>query len=421
MNPRIFLAQQNVRELLYRVARSASAPLSVHHYEGDRCRNVFSCNACEMCRWINDSRTGSEKCQRSRAESAPLVKERNRPIAAVCHAGFAYVSFPLIPGGDYIVTVGPFSPPGTPDFLPDIVLENLNRWVKPLLQQIPVALDDVARIKPESVVTITEWAQAELHALWYRYTGMPDHDADERREVHEPGIPETGITGSPARARRRKTQPSSDAQAIAAALAMQNTAEVRALVQRHLERNRRKRKVILEQRAHTLALVSRVLEVSAERGLDVTDGWAAYAQAVPKIRGAADVQELIRICLSVFRALQKKWRSQSPRLRYKALTNLLRERLPERVPLTEAAHALGLSPSALSQRLRRKFGLNYSRYLAHIRMIHARELLRRTQLPIVEVARRCGIRDAANFAKVFKQCTGVSPTEYRELCRNRHK
>jgi AraC-like DNA-binding protein len=42
-------------------------------------------------------------------------------------------------------------------------------------------------------------------------------------------------------------------------------------------------------------------------------------------------------------------------------------------------------------------------------------------LPIVEVARRCGIRDAANFAKVFKQCTGVSPTEYRELCRNRHK
>jgi AraC family transcriptional regulator of adaptative response / methylphosphotriester-DNA alkyltransferase methyltransferase len=51
--------------------------------------------------------------------------------------------------------------------------------------------------------------------------------------------------------------------------------------------------------------------------------------------------------------------------------------------------------------------------LAAVRMQHGAALLLTTELPVAEVARRVGYRQAAQFAKAFRRHHGVSPTGLR--------
>jgi len=78
------------------------------------------------------------------------------------------------------------------------------------------------------------------------------------------------------------------------------------------------------------------------------------------------------------------------------------------------AEKLGESPTNISHRLRRKFGMSYSEYVARIRVERAKQLFRRTRLNNTEVAQRVGIADQSNFAKLFKKIEGVTPTVYRK-------
>jgi two-component system response regulator YesN len=88
--------------------------------------------------------------------------------------------------------------------------------------------------------------------------------------------------------------------------------------------------------------------------------------------------------------------------------------LAEGIPLQEMAKLLGQSPSAISHRLERKFGMSYSDYLARLRMEEAKRLLRHTKLSATAIGPRVGIRDQSNFTKTFKRFIGMTPAEYRE-------
>jgi AraC family transcriptional regulator of adaptative response / methylphosphotriester-DNA alkyltransferase methyltransferase len=48
-----------------------------------------------------------------------------------------------------------------------------------------------------------------------------------------------------------------------------------------------------------------------------------------------------------------------------------------------------------------------------VRMQHAAGLLQATMLPVGEIARLVGYRQAAQFAKAFRRHHGVSPSAFR--------
>ena len=51
------------------------------------------------------------------------------------------------------------------------------------------------------------------------------------------------------------------------------------------------------------------------------------------------------------------------------------------------------------------------------RIYHAMELLRNHTLQIQEVAIQCGFNDFSSFSRLFRQKTGLSPSQYRNDCR----
>jgi AraC-like DNA-binding protein len=87
--------------------------------------------------------------------------------------------------------------------------------------------------------------------------------------------------------------------------------------------------------------------------------------------------------------------------------------------LDQTAGTLGLSARTLQRRLS-EHGLSYSRLLAEMRFLKARELIQQ-QEKISDVALRLGYADAGSFTRAFERWAGMSPLQYRKRhCRRSH-
>lgn len=93
---------------------------------------------------------------------------------------------------------------------------------------------------------------------------------------------------------------------------------------------------------------------------------------------------------------------------------LLDRRLYEPVAIGEAARAVGLSPSQLTRLFRARFGEAPYAYLLRRRLETACLLLRSTALPVREIAFRLCFSDEHYFSSLFRQKTGLSPSQYRK-------
>jgi AraC-like DNA-binding protein len=92
----------------------------------------------------------------------------------------------------------------------------------------------------------------------------------------------------------------------------------------------------------------------------------------------------------------------------------LRANLSRPVPVREAAEIAGLSESHFSRVFHEEIGETFVSYARRIRCEAAAEMLRQTDLPVQEVAARCGYEDHSYFSRVFRKTMGRSPTQVRE-------
>ena len=87
--------------------------------------------------------------------------------------------------------------------------------------------------------------------------------------------------------------------------------------------------------------------------------------------------------------------------------------LDEAVSLAELARVGGLSPSRFARAFRCATGQPPHRFLLGIRLEKARVLLESSEVPIIEVALRCGFGQPSHFAAMFRKATGLTPKAWR--------
>lgn len=80
---------------------------------------------------------------------------------------------------------------------------------------------------------------------------------------------------------------------------------------------------------------------------------------------------------------------------------------------TMLADVFCLSPSAVSQIIKKYTGRTYSEQLLDVRIQKAQELLRTTNESIESIAEKVGYHDYFYFVKVFKKAAGISPSVFR--------
>lgn len=91
----------------------------------------------------------------------------------------------------------------------------------------------------------------------------------------------------------------------------------------------------------------------------------------------------------------------------------------EGAPLTlkGVAAQLGVSARTVDRRLAAE-GVRFGALCDEVRFERARELLRRGELGVAQVAERLGYRDAANFSRAFRRHAGISPSAFQAASRH---
>lgn len=92
---------------------------------------------------------------------------------------------------------------------------------------------------------------------------------------------------------------------------------------------------------------------------------------------------------------------------------LLQQKLAEPLSVPQIAKQVGLSRDYLTKLFYKRFGMTIPRYLHALRMEHARQLLRETDLPVKLIGARVGYPDPQHFNKRFRQTEKQSPSEFR--------
>lgn len=86
-------------------------------------------------------------------------------------------------------------------------------------------------------------------------------------------------------------------------------------------------------------------------------------------------------------------------------------KLPISLPII--ADQVGLSPQYISRLFREETGTSVTQYITQVRMEKAVELLKQTNMKVYEIAEEVGIPSYRYFTVMFRNWTGVSPTDYK--------
>jgi len=91
------------------------------------------------------------------------------------------------------------------------------------------------------------------------------------------------------------------------------------------------------------------------------------------------------------------------------------ENYAQNISLEGVADVVHLNPFYLSAAFKREEGINFSKYVAGVRMEAAKTLLRNGNMTVAQVAEKVGYHDIKHFRKLFQHEVGIRPSEYRKL------
>ncbi len=92
----------------------------------------------------------------------------------------------------------------------------------------------------------------------------------------------------------------------------------------------------------------------------------------------------------------------------------IRAHLHEHIRASELADVVGLNVSYLSTLFKRETGLTITDYVAEERVSTAKNMLRYSEMTASAIASSLGFSSQSYFTKIFRERTGITPSEYRK-------
>ncbi|WP_169082985.1 helix-turn-helix transcriptional regulator [Paenibacillus sp. PL91] len=111
---------------------------------------------------------------------------------------------------------------------------------------------------------------------------------------------------------------------------------------------------------------------------------------------------------------EKRGSEQKSKLNAAFISQYIELHYMENLYLDHMAEVLDTSPKYFSNYFKKTFGINYVEYLNKVRLSHAREFLKNTDLSVAEIGEKTGYMNSSTFTTTFKKYNGISPSEYRK-------
>lgn len=100
-------------------------------------------------------------------------------------------------------------------------------------------------------------------------------------------------------------------------------------------------------------------------------------------------------------------------LQGRTVRDYIHEHLNENIALDDLAAVVGLSRFYFTRRFKQSTGTTPHRYVLQQRIAKAQTMLRRTHVPLADIAYQCGFADQSHMTRVFGTRVGATPGQYR--------
>jgi len=102
-----------------------------------------------------------------------------------------------------------------------------------------------------------------------------------------------------------------------------------------------------------------------------------------------------------------------PQRQLRQILDYIDTHLARDIKLVDLARLLDMSQFHFSRLFKQSLGLSPYQYLLQQRVERAKQLLKHTDRPIVDIALECGFNSHSHLSKQFRQLTGMTPKVYR--------
>ncbi len=149
--------------------------------------------------------------------------------------------------------------------------------------------------------------------------------------------------------------------------------------------------------------------------LGVLDELYALASGSDYIRDMRINEALNRLCTLL---MAESWHPEEAAAAPKKMSvaevrEYLDRHYAEKISLDDLASRFFINKYYLTRVFRNQLGQSITSYLLTLRITHAKQMLRFTDLSVEEVGLRCGLGSAQYFSRTFKAVEGVAPSTYR--------
>lgn len=135
------------------------------------------------------------------------------------------------------------------------------------------------------------------------------------------------------------------------------------------------------------------------------------------IRNAPDADDLSAECYRLLLSIASHHGEYTENNQLQAVCEYMQSQLSEQINLEDLARAAKSSPVTLIRNFRARFGCTPVQYLINLRMNYARTLLRLRQIPVKDVAKLCGYRNAKFFSREYRKKFGRPPSQEERTIR----
>lgn len=97
------------------------------------------------------------------------------------------------------------------------------------------------------------------------------------------------------------------------------------------------------------------------------------------------------------------------------ILHYLREHIQDAITLPEVSRKFGLSVRSMTRLFQQKLHVSFLQYLKMLRVIHAIELMKDTDMNITEIAYSSGYSSLSAFSYVFEQLVNMRPRDFRAM------
>ena len=103
--------------------------------------------------------------------------------------------------------------------------------------------------------------------------------------------------------------------------------------------------------------------------------------------------------------------------RLQRVQRFVEENYSEEISLDTAAGIAGMERTSFSRFFSSKVGVSFTQWLTRIRIAEARDLMKKNNHSISDIAYAVGFSDLRTFERAFKKLTDLTPSEFKKTVR----